>query len=299
MVTSDARSADVFVRQQLDVLAEDLATQLGSDILTFCGPLVFPVDEVVRDVVESIRQRSNRRKLAVVLTTSGGYIEVVHRISDVLRHHYRTIDFFVPNYAYSAGTVLVMSGDAIWMNYFSRLGPIDPQIQTPTGRQVSALGYLIYYDKLMDKALTGALTAIETAQLLNFDLAELADIRNAREYSVDLLQRWLVKYKFKAWKRTESRQVRVNVQMKRDRAEEVARILNNPERWHSHGYGISMEELRRDLKLHIDDFADDSDLGGRLSKYDGLLADYMIKNNDAGVLHTPGQYVPFHVHVVQ
>ena len=86
--------------------------------------------------------------------------------------------------------------------------------------------------------------------------------------------------------------------LKRDRAEEIARILNNPERWHSHGYGISMEELRRDLKLLIDDFESVPQVDDCLSRYHGLLVDYMIKNGDVGVLHAPGQYVPFHVHAI-
>lgn len=278
-------------------MAQDLATQFDSDTLTFNGPLIFPVDEVVRDVVEVIRKSGKKQKLSVILTTEGGYIEVVHRIRDTLRHHYRTVDFLVPNYAYSAGTVLVMSGDAIWMNYFSRLGPIDPQIKSPSGRLVSALGYLIYYEKLMDKGAAGTLNQVEAAQLMGFDLAEIADIRNARDYSIDLLKRWLVGYKFKNWKVTETQQLKVTTKMKRDRAEEIAKSLNDPDRWHSHGYGISMEELRRELKLQIEDFGRDVHLTEGLIKYHGLLVDYMMKNGDAGVLHTPGQYVPFHVHV--
>jgi len=51
-----------------------------------------------------------------VLTTGGGSIEVVQRIVDVFRQHYTLVDFIVPNYAYSAGTVLAMSGDAIYMD---------------------------------------------------------------------------------------------------------------------------------------------------------------------------------------
>jgi hypothetical protein len=278
-------------------MASGLGTHLSSDILAFNGSLVYPVDEVVRDVIEVARRSSKSPKLSVILTTDGGYIEVVHRIRDTLRHHYKTVDFLVPNYAYSAGTVLVMSGDAIWMNYFSRLGPIDPQIKTSSGRQVSALGYLIYYEQLMEKGAAGTLTPVEAAQLMSFDLAEIADIRNARDYSIDLLKRWLVGYKFKNWKVTEKRKLKVTTKMKRDRAEEIAKILNDTDRWHSHGYGISMAELRRDLKLQIDDFDGDLHLAESLIEYHGLLSDYMVKNGDVGVLHSPGQYVPFHVHV--
>jgi hypothetical protein len=50
------------------------------------------------------------------------------------------------------------------------------------------------------------------------------------------------------------------------------------------------------LKLQIDDFDSDPDLADCLSRYHGLLVDYMMKNGDVGVLHATGHYVPFHVH---
>jgi hypothetical protein len=41
-----------------------------------------------------------------------------------------------------------MSGDAIYMTYYSRLGPIDPQVETSKGVPVPALGYLIALKRL-------------------------------------------------------------------------------------------------------------------------------------------------------
>ena len=42
----------------------------------------------------------------------------------------------------SAGTIFALSADTILMNYFSALGPIDPQIEKD-GKSASALSYLI------------------------------------------------------------------------------------------------------------------------------------------------------------
>ena len=36
---------------------------------------------------------------------------------NVIRHHYREVEFFVPEYAYSAGTIFCMSGNKIHMTY--------------------------------------------------------------------------------------------------------------------------------------------------------------------------------------
>jgi hypothetical protein len=81
--------------------------------------------------------------------------------------------------------------------------------------------------------------------------------------------------------------------MRARRAVAIAKKLNEPEKWHSHGYGISMEVLRRDLNLLIDDFDENPDVGAKIKDYHSLLDDYMTKRGNTGVLHTVEQYVPF------
>ena len=79
----------------------------------------------------------------------------------------------MPDCAYSAGTIFCMSGDEIMMDYFSVLGPIDPQVQNKEGRFVPALGYLDKVSSLLEKAKNGTLTNVEFLILKDFDLAEL------------------------------------------------------------------------------------------------------------------------------
>jgi len=64
-------------------------------------------------------------------------------------------------------------------------------------------------------------------------------------------------------------------------------------RWHVHGHGISMEVLRRDLKLKIDDFGAKPELDQKIRGYYDLLNDYMLRRSHRGVLHTIGSYQPF------
>lgn len=211
-----------------------------------------------------------------------------------IRRHYRIVDFVIPNYAYSAGTVFALSGDAIHMDYYSRLGPIDPQIRSTRGRMVSALGHLEKYNELIGKAQNGTITTAEVQLLISgFDQAELYNIEQARELSIAALEEWLVKYKFKNWKKTETQKKTVTIQMKRDRASQIGKQLNDTKRWHSHGYGISMDVLRRDLNLVIDDFGLDAELSAAIRSYDDLLSDYMIKRNTQGAVHVCGEYRPF------
>jgi len=287
-------TANKFIEQQLDECVGQLEATLHSDVLSFTGEIVYGVDDLIRNVIEEKRRQSKREKLTVILTTSGGYIEVVQRIVDTLRYHYKVVEFIVPNYAYSAGTVLVMSGDAIHMDYYSRLGPIDPQVESTSGQIVPALGYLIQWERLIQKAGAGTITVPEVElMVVGFDQAELYKYEQARELSISLLKEWLANYKFKNWKRTETRGIRVTKKIRERRAEEIAEELNNTDRWHVHGYGISMEVLKRDLNLLIDDFGQDVNLSDQIKRYYSLLDDYMTKIDDDIVIHVVGSYVRY------
>lgn len=288
------RSSNEFIEQQLDDRIRAIESQYRAHAISFSGPIMGDIDDVFRMAVEGRHsQEPPRKKLIVVLTTSGGYIEVVQRIVATLRRHYKTVEFIIPNYAYSAGTVLAMSGDAIHMDYYSRLGPIDPQVENQSGRLVPALGYLERYNSLIEKAQRGIITVPEIQLLIQgFDQAELHQYEQARELSVALLTDWLVTYKFKNWRKTETRKVRVTKQMKKERAEAIARDLNETKKWHTHGHGISMDVLMRDLKVLIDDFGNDSALSAVIGDYNDLLSDYMVRRGARCVIHFAGSYTP-------
>ncbi|MDQ7841185.1 MAG: serine dehydrogenasease [bacterium] len=278
-------SSNKIIEQQLDSRVDALERVLGTDVLAFSGLILARSDDLVREAVET---RDNKKtKLVVVLETAGGYIEVAERIANTLRRHYQYVDFIIPNAAMSAGTVLAMSGDAIHMDYYSVLGPIDPQIERPGSPGfVPALGYLIQFERLVEKSNRGTLTTAELAYLVQrFDPGELYLFEQERELSISLLKEWLVKYKFKNWSITQTQQKSVTPEMKMDRAAEIALRLNNTERWHSHSRGIPMEVLRRDLKLQIEDFGESEPLNKAVREYHKLLTDYMMRIGATWAIH--------------
>jgi hypothetical protein len=287
-------SANEFIEQQLNERLTALEQEFRSDALCFVGPLTYGIDDVIRNVVEELQLRPDHRdRLAVLVTTGGGFIEVVARIVDLFRRYYPHVSFIIPNYAFSAGTVLAMSGDEIYMDYYSRLGPIDPQIDTPRGPRVPALGYLKQWERLIEKANDGTLTTAEMHLMINgFDQAELYMYEQARELSITLLKEWLVTYKFKNWDRTETRNKKVTPRMKKQRAEAIAKGLNDTDRWHSHGYGISRVVLQKELNLKIDDLEVDPIRYETVRNYHGLLSDYMGRVRTDIVLHTVGKFRP-------
>ncbi len=286
-------NANEFIEAQLDSRLLEIEECFDADGLSFSGRILFGVDDLFRIAVEKLKAISDKKKLTIILTTQGGYIEVVQRIVNTIRHHYSNVEFIIPNYAYSAGTVFVLSGDAIYMDYYSRLGPIDPQLETAKG-MVPALGYLEQYDRLIKKAQKGEITTAEVQLLISgYDQAELYQYEQARSLSIALIKEWLVKYKFKNWTKTENRGKIVTKQMRTKQAGNIARLLNNTKRWHIHGHGISMEVLRKDLNLKIDDFGENTEFDKKIREYYDLLADYMMKRSDKGVIHIKENYRPF------
>lgn len=291
---------NLFIEQQLTERLRKVAEHFNgpegpADILSFAGPLLEGVDNLLRSAIERLKSESKCTRLIVVLTTKGGYIEPVRRMVDTMRTHYDPVDFIVPDYAYSAGTVLVMSGDSIHMDYYSRLGPIDPQEEVKGGeRLVPALGYLEQYKRLIRKAKKNKITVAEIQILINvFDQAELYKYEHERDLSIALLKQWLVKYKFRNWRTTETRKVDVTDKMREQRAEEIAKALNSIKRWHTHGHGISKDVLDKELNLKIDDFGRNPDRSSSIRAYYDLLRDYMVKRDCRGVVHTQYTYEPF------
>ncbi len=280
-------TVDTVVRSKLDELRAHLEDQLNSDVVALFGALIYGADHKTRLAVEALPKKRDR--LCVVLDTPGGVVEVVERIVEALRHHYTEVHFVIPDRAMSAGTVLAMSGDAIWMDYFSRLGPIDPQVQKDE-RLVPALSYLVQYGRLIKKAEEGKLTAAEFALLDKLDLAELHQFELARVLSITLLKKWLVNYKFKNWIGKETSGVAVTPADRESRAEAIATILSDNERWHSHGRGISMETLRSELNLKIDDFGARNDLSGSVHDYHRFLWDYMRREGITHFVHSAGYF---------
>ncbi len=119
-----------------------------------------------------------------------------------------------------------------------------------------------------------------------FDPAKLFDIEQAIEHAKSLLRDWLPRYKFKDWTKTSSG-VPVGPKEREARAEQIANVLGDTERWHSHGRGITIRELGSDeIKLKIKDFGVDKKLSEEIRHYHGLFVDYLQKRGWRGAIHS-------------
>ena len=179
----------------------------------------------------------------------------------------------------------------ICMDYYSVLGPIDPQYQDAEGKQLlPGVGYLTKYQELVKQINANELNAkAEIAYLVkNFDPAQLFRIEQTINHGISLVTGWLPKYKFKDWKVTETRKEKVTQEMKKERAQTIAQVLGDAKKWHSHGRGITMRELSGpEIKLEIDDFGKDEELNYVIRHYHGLCVDYYSnKTGVPGYIHS-------------
>ncbi len=253
----------------------DIEKHTKKDILTIYGDIVPDIDIRVRMAVESLDNR--KETLLVILHTNGGIVEEVRNIVQILRHHYDEVHFLVPVCAMSAGTVLVLSGDEIYMDYFSRLGPIDPQVRTHNG-MVPALSYQRQYERLIEKSKNGELSSAEFVLLNKLDLAQLHQFELAANLSVSLIKDWLTKYKFKSWEKPED--------TKKNRAEEIAEALNDHRKWYTHGSGIHKDTLEQDLGLKIEDYGTDTVLRKAIWGYFWSLVEYTNSVQSPSFVHS-------------
>lgn len=261
---------------------KNLENHIRGDVAFFYGPIESGIIRHFRDFIEKMAAIStlNPRRLVFLINTPGGSAEAVEKMVEIIRHHYVEVWFVIPDFALSAGTILCMSGDRIYMDYSSSLGPIDPQVWN--GKEwVPALGYLDKVEQLLEKATQGTLSNAEFLVLQNQDLALLSRYEQARDLTVTLLKKWLVEFKFRDWIAHGTDPAKkgqpVTTSEKEERAAEIAKLLGNNKFWHSHGRMIGPGTLATVLKLRINDYSNDNTLRPLIRSYNDLLTQYIAR----------------------
>ena len=278
------------MNEKLDRLEKEFA----ADVMFFYGEIQPSVVRPFRDLIEDLKKPVDsslppQTKLVIILNTPGGSAETVEKLVDITRHHYSDVSFVVPDFAMSAGTIFCMSGNRIYMDYSSSLGPIDPQVFN--GKQwVPARGYLDKVEEMFEKSNAGTLSNAEFVMLQNQDLAMLSQYEQAKNLTVTLLKRWLIDYKWKDWTTHQSNPAKigkpVTPEEKEARAEEVAVALGDNRRWHSHNRMIGIETLRTSIRLKIEDYSNDAKLQPIIRSYNDLITEWIGKINTPIFVHT-------------
>ncbi|MFN3998787.1 SDH family Clp fold serine proteinase [Algoriphagus sp.] len=284
----------IFDKKIKEILTDNLKrleTYFNSDVVFYFGEIHPSYEKLFRDFIESLKvdeEEDPRDRLTIILNTPGGSAETVEKMVEIIRYHYKEVYFVVPDYAMSAGTIFCMSGDKIFMDYSSSLGPIDPQVFNGT-TYVPALGYLDKVNELLAKAQAGTISQAEFLILQNQDLAMLRSYEQAKELTITLLKKWLVDFKFQDWEchRTDPEKIgnMVTQDEKEMRAQEIADKLGDNKIWHSHGRMINITTLKRILRLEIEDYSENENLRPLIRNYNDFLTEFIARNGFKVFLH--------------
>ena len=291
------REFDSQIRETATDRLKAIESSLKTDAVFFFGPIGPAIKNPFRDMIENLKSdhvEENRKTISVILQTPGGSAEIVEKLVEILRYHYESVNFVIPDYAMSAGTLFALSGDKIYMDYSSSLGPIDPQVHNGTD-WVPALGYLDQVEKMIRKSAKGNLTEVEALALKGLDLALLTQYEQARNLTITLLEKWLAQYKFRNWTEHRSNPEKkgkiVTDAEKEKRAKEIAESLSDNKIWHSHERRIGLKTLQDVLKLEIEDYSTDHDFQTKIRPYFEFVTTYITRHEYPAFLHSRNRFL--------
>lgn len=208
-----------------------------------------PVDQklIMQDdyyVIHDLLKNRRETGLDIFLETLGGSGEVVEEIVEFFHGKFETVSFVIAGQAKSAGTIMALSGHEIFMTETGSLGPIDAQVKIGRSR-ISASDYVDWVQQKRDEAEKhGKLNPFDAIMIAQITPGELFGVVHGLEYAKDLVVEWIPKYKFKNWKKTETKNIVVTDEMKKDRAKVIADELIKRERWRTHGRPIKINDLK-------------------------------------------------------
>ena len=139
----------------------------------------------------------------MILHSPGGSPEATERIVDLLRTRFERVFFLIPSAAFSAATMLALSGDGVVLHPAATLGPIDPQVNGIPARSIQR-GFERVREVLKlegPEALPAYIPLLEKHSLEILELC--ADFLNL---SRELVSGWLADYMFKGDSSIETRE---------------------------------------------------------------------------------------------
>lgn len=281
------RPLDEEVKARLDERQDEIGKELNTDLVTFVGQISPGVDKTWQRAIDVNIEGGKQERLSIILATIGGVAEVLERMLGATRQEYDHVTVIVPDVAMSAGTIFALSANRVMMDHSSSLGPIDPQVFR-NGTMVPAIAYLTQYERLLETANTRPLNMAEVGMLNKLDPGELYQYERARELTQELLRKGLAEYNFAEWEPRKGVSAEELAKEKEHRAVEVAKLLGDTNRWHTHSRWIGMETLRKEAELRIDDLADTPAVHKSVKGYFELLTDYMQRHNMELFVHTRG-----------
>jgi hypothetical protein len=140
---------------------------------------------------------AGQKSVDVLIHSPGGKPDATERLVYILRNRFEEVHFLIPHSAYSAATMLALSGDTITLHPSATLGPIDPQINGRPARSIKK-GFEKVRDQLKTSGPASLPAYIPLLEKLTLDLLEVCE--DSEILSKDLVTAWLKTYMLKTEK---------------------------------------------------------------------------------------------------
>lgn len=142
------------------------------------------------DLINSIK---DSKSVDVLLHSPGGRPDATERIVTILRNRFEEVNFLIPHSAYSAATMLALSGNSILLHHSATLGPIDPQINGIPARSIKR-GFEKIKEKIREEGPESLPAYIPLIEKYSIELLELCE--DSEKLSKELVTAWLKEYMF-------------------------------------------------------------------------------------------------------
>ncbi|MEQ8473633.1 MAG: hypothetical protein RIC35_20715 [Marinoscillum sp.] len=143
----------------------------------------------------------------VLIHSPGGQPDATERIVNILRNNFSNVHFIIPHSAYSAATMLALSGNSITLHPSATMGPIDPQINGTPARSIKR-GFEKVRDIIKEEGPEALPAYIPLIEKYSLDLLEICE--DSEKLSKELVTTWLCEYMFEGKKTAEDVEETVN-----------------------------------------------------------------------------------------
>lgn len=142
------------------------------------------------DLISSFKEV---KEVDILLHSEGGSAEATERIVNILRNKFEKVHFLIPHSAYSAATMMALSGNSITLHPSAVLGPIDPQINGIPARSIKR-GFEKVREILKEEGPELLPAYIPLIEKYSLHLLEICD--DSEKLSQQLVTEWLTEYMF-------------------------------------------------------------------------------------------------------
>jgi len=285
---------DIAKNAEFVACARHIEQTLNCDFLAFFGGIDQSSVRALRKELLALRSRacstgSNLPSaLLISLNSHGGNIEVVDVLDRVARAHYSQIYFCVPSKAMSAAAAWCLSGDRLYMDAQSSLGPTDFQLlKAGAFMSVPVQEYVDFFDACIKKPVA-ALSEMELEKFRALDIAEIENFRKANVLAVEMVKQWLATRNLLSWLSLTTDDVERQV-VESDRqvmAEFAARQLANNNHWRTHSRLIGAQALKS-MGIQIVDYESIHELQEAFHATDALAESFFWEAVNAKVSPPP------------